>query len=251
MTARTGRPPPREQDSGLAKEAVPLVAKKESLATLTVALQPIRHLASRDVVGFEALLRGPEGAPIPVLAWFEQAAQEGWLEALAVHAWELAFEAADAFLDPDLWLYVNWDQRLPLPPAVPRPRTVIELSERRPIEPHHVAAIHGQGALAAMDDYSQGATALSVLANCPLDIIKLDRQLTFGIARHPYRQRWLGDLIALIRMARPQVALVAEGVENEPDSVVMAQLGVEYGQGFWLGRPELPALAVSRLVRPS
>lgn len=216
-----------------------LIAGPGSLKTLTVALQPIRDLSTRDVLGYEALLRGPRGRSVPVLAWFDQAAREGWLDALSAQAWDLAFETAARHLSSDLWLFVNWDQRLPIPSHLPRPRTVIELSERRPIEPHQVAAIHGLGALAAMDDYSQGATALSILATSPLDIIKLDRQLTAGVARHSRRQRWLTDLVALMRMVRPDMRVVAEGLENEEDSRVIESCGVHYGQGYWLGRPQV------------
>jgi EAL domain-containing protein (putative c-di-GMP-specific phosphodiesterase class I) len=244
---------PQDPDSGrLVQRRRTLVAVRgpHVLDSLTVALQPIYELDARTIFGYEALLRGPGGSALPVWAWFDAAAREGWLPALSERAWHLAFQAAEQIPD-DRWLFVNWDFRQPLPTLLPRARTVVEVSARRAVAPEHVEAIHALGALAGLDDYRQGVTSLELLTASPLDLLKLDRPVTAGLARHPQRRRWLGELVTLIRLARPQVTVVAEGVENQADLEAVVACGVQYGQGFWLGRPAPPEHALAASSEPS
>ncbi|MCL6562933.1 MAG: EAL domain-containing protein [Firmicutes bacterium] len=209
------------------------------LRHLTIAFQPIYHLSRGHRIGWEALLRGPGGRPIPVLAWLDRAAREGWLGDLARRAWELARRHAADVLAPDEVLFVNWDQRAPLPDHLPWPQTVVELSERLPLPPDVVARIHDLGARVAMDDFGQGVTSLRALGSPGVDVIKLDVTVTHGIDRDPARQVLLRGLNDLCLALAPDLWILAEGIETEGERAALIGCGIAFGQGFALGMPQL------------
>ena len=88
----------------------------------------------------------------------------------------------------------------------------------------------------AYDDFGAGQSRLNELVQCPPDYLKFDMSLIRNIdAASPQRQRLLGTLV--------QMALdlgihsVAEGVETQAEADVCRQMGFEFGQGYFFGRP--------------
>lgn len=219
-----------------------MIVHQSGLRALTVVLQPIRNLRTGGIFGFEALLRGPEARAIPVLGWLEQAAREGWLAALVYRAWELACAAAEEWLTAEEWLFVNWDQRVPLPSDLPRSRVVFELSERLPVAASLVDAIHAMGGHVAMDDFGQGVTSLEAVVQTGVDILKLDYRLTHKVDQDFERQALIKGITDLLRITSPALRIVAEGIETAAEQHAMVACGVPLGQGFFLGRP-MPAAA--------
>jgi EAL domain-containing protein (putative c-di-GMP-specific phosphodiesterase class I) len=73
------------------------------------------------------------------------------------------------------------------------------------------------------------------ILNLRPDIIKLDIGLTKGIDADPARQALA---VALVSFREDIGAvLVAEGIETQSELDVLVQLGVQHGQGYYLGRP--------------
>lgn len=66
--------------------------------------------------------------------------------------------------------------------------------------------------------------------------VKLDRQLICGLDQCPARQLWLRELIEYAHSW--SIAVIAVGIEREEDLAACAKVGVNYVQGFLLGRPE-------------
>lgn len=93
----------------------------------------------------------------------------------------------------------------------------------------------------AIDDVGAGYAGLRHLVDLGPDLLKLDMSLTRDIHLDPARRALAG---AMVRFAGEiGCKLVAEGVECEEERSVLASLGVDYGQGYLFGRPELaPAL---------
>ncbi|MBX5468240.1 MAG: EAL domain-containing protein [Firmicutes bacterium] len=216
-----------------------MTTPQSALPDLTIAFQPICQLATRAPIGYEALLRGPGGRPIPVLAWIDQAAREGWLPRLLHRAWALAAQHAGDVLRPSEVLFVNWDQRAAPPPRLPWPKTVVELSERLPLTPDAVAALHALGARVAMDDFGHGVTTMRVLTPPGVDVIKLDMTIVRGVDRDPARRALLRGLVDLCLTLAPGVWIIAEGIETEGELQALVDCGISLGQGFLLGVPEL------------
>jgi len=70
------------------------------------------------------------------------------------------------------------------------------------------------------------------------EVIKLDRSIVAGAADDPVLRTLVRSLVAFGHGSGSVV--VAEGIETEQDAVVLTELGVDYGQGWYFGRPGPP-----------
>src|SRR3990170_3096760 len=75
-------------------------------------------------------------------------------------------------------------------------------------------------------------------------VIKIDRAIVFGIAGDDAKQALVEAFLSFGR--RIGASITAEGIEVEADLDALVALGVDYGQGYFLGRPspdltEVPA----------
>ena len=89
--------------------------------------------------------------------------------------------------------------------------------------------------MVALDDLGAGHSSLTYLDALRPDVVKLDRELISGIDSDPSRQRLVGALIDYAHEL--DVRVVAEGIETEAELAVIADLGADLGQGWYLGRP--------------
>lgn len=101
------------------------------------------------------------------------------------------------------------------------------------------------GVTIALDDFGAGYSNFRYLKLLPIDKLKLDRSMVEGIAEDP---RDLAVLRAITAMARAlELRVVAEGIEEEDQRLVLQAEGVEYYQGFLrsvpVGQAEFLALA--------
>ena len=160
-----------------------------------------------------------------------------------------ALEVLD-LLPPDISLGVNFGpsalltaEALARLSAVPADRLVVELTEHVAVPEYQpllerVAELRRIGLRVAVDDTGTGYSSLAHILEVQPDIIKLDRDLTRGIAGDAVRRTLAA---ALARFAGEIGArVVAEGVETEEDARGLVELGVTLGQGWFLGRPGLP-----------
>ena len=67
------------------------------------------------------------------------------------------------------------------------------------------------------------------------EIIKLDRELTSGINLDPVRRALASALVTF--GAEIGAKVIAEGIETAAELEVLTDLGIGYGQAFYLGRP--------------
>jgi EAL domain-containing protein (putative c-di-GMP-specific phosphodiesterase class I) len=91
----------------------------------------------------------------------------------------------------------------------------------------------------AYDDFGAGQARLLELADVPPEYLKFDSRFVNGIADAPdSKQRVVRSLVTVARDlgVRP----IAEGIENQADARVCAELGFDLAQGFHFGRPVPP-----------
>ena len=86
-----------------------------------------------------------------------------------------------------------------------------------------------------MDDTGTGFASLSLVLEVAPEFIKLDRELIANIDLDPVRRALARALVAFGNETGAEV--IAEGIESAAELDVLIDLGISYGQGFYLGRP--------------
>ncbi len=94
------------------------------------------------------------------------------------------------------------------------------------------------GVLIALDDYGFGNSSIETLVLLEPDIVKIDGKIINGISKDPRKFNSLKRLLKIIESCKASV--IAEGIETKEDFEVLRSLGVTYGQGFFMGKPEVP-----------
>jgi EAL domain-containing protein (putative c-di-GMP-specific phosphodiesterase class I) len=100
----------------------------------------------------------------------------------------------------------------------------------------------------ALDDFGAGFAGLNLLAELPPDILKLDMDLTRDIQDSAVRRAIIAGMVGICRELN--IALIAEGIENDAELAALRAAGIRYAQGFHLGRPTIGSLIKARGVAP-
>ncbi|MCR5676108.1 MAG: bifunctional diguanylate cyclase/phosphodiesterase [Lachnospiraceae bacterium] len=92
-----------------------------------------------------------------------------------------------------------------------------------------------KGFIILMDDFGSGYSSLNVLKDMPIDIMKIDRGLTFDIETS---ERGKAMLATIVRLAnRLYIPIIAEGVETEEQYDFLKEIGCDSIQGYYFSRP--------------
>jgi diguanylate cyclase (GGDEF)-like protein len=99
-----------------------------------------------------------------------------------------------------------------------------------------------------IDDFGTGYSSLSYLQRLPVDSLKIDRSFITGIE---HNQRHLDITRAIITLAHSLgMDVVAEGIENPYQAEILANLGCEYGQGYYFSPPMPESAVIPFLQKP-
>jgi EAL domain-containing protein (putative c-di-GMP-specific phosphodiesterase class I) len=218
---------------------------------LRMLFQPILELESGDVVGFEALARGPLGSDLERPGdLFAAAAREGILPELDRACRGIAVEeAVAADLDPSQLLFVNAEpagldhggvlDRL-AERGLERISIVVELTERaltsRPSEVlSAVRWLRERGCRIALDDVGVDERSLALMPFLFPDLIKLDMRVVQNQLPPLDAARVLNAVGA--EAERSGAVIVAEGIETAEHLGRAEAMGATLGQGWLLGPP--------------
>jgi EAL domain-containing protein (putative c-di-GMP-specific phosphodiesterase class I)/CheY-like chemotaxis protein len=218
-----------------------------------IVFQPIVHLDSRGVVGHEALSRFAGHPTRGPAEWFEEAHAVGLGMELELCAVKAACEHS-RMLPDGTFMAVNVSpstaenpELIPLLDCAHVDHIVLEVTEHAPVEDYTrfriaLGRMREHGARLAIDDAGAGFASLRHILELNAELIKLDGSLTHSLESDP-RRRSLAS--ALIEFGRESGASVlAEHIESEMQLCELRRLGVTYGQGYHLGRPQvLPTAA--------
>ena len=222
-------------------------------------LQPITRLADGTVQAFEALVRIRDGEVIiPAGDFVEVAEQLGMAQEMdrAVFRKGLAHYAKINPKYPDACFFfnlfprsfndLNWVRGIPemvRGAGVPCDRIVLEITEREALPNMSqvravIEELRGTGIRVALDDFGSGFSSFMYLKYLPVDFVKIEGSFVQQIVNDPKDR----IMVEHINSMAHQFGLitVAEFVEDEATAKMLAEMGVDYAQGYYFGRPALP-----------
>jgi EAL domain-containing protein (putative c-di-GMP-specific phosphodiesterase class I)/GGDEF domain-containing protein len=245
----------REAEDGTARvDRLRDIIDREDVSTL---VHPVFDLESMDVIGYEALSRGPEGSeferPDKLFAVAYDADLVLRLERLCR---KRALQAA-AGMKEDRLLFVNVEPEAIADPqlrdivtsslleesALPSSRVVLEITERAAITDFGafratLEYVRALGFTVAVDDAGAGYGSLQCMAEVRPEWLKIDLSLVRGVDSDDIRATLVESLVTLAE--RVGARLIAEGIETAEELEALRRLGVKYGQGFLLALPSAP-----------
>ncbi len=228
---------------------------------LEIAYQPIFDAEQSDIVGAEALVRWTRNGKevVPARIFIPIAEETGLIDDLG--AWVLRQACRDARAWSGIYIAVNVSpaqlrnpsfeilvQRVLAETGLQPKRLELEVTETylisNPVQAgHSINAIRNLGVSIVLDDFGTGYSSIGYLRSFAFDKMKLDRSLLAGIASDQHAQRFLQATVAMADSLG--IGIVAEGVENENEAMLLRIAGCREFQGYHFGAPA-PAAELSR-----
>lgn len=218
--------------------------------------QPIVEPRSGQIIGAEALLRwhSPEHGIVGPDRFLPRLENTGRVHDLTRHVVNAVLRDID-YLGPDrdYWFSVNasarnlrdrdfveivadalavWD--------VDATRLIVEITESAlmtdsTVSIETVSRLCDMGIRVAIDDFGSGYSNMTYLKDLPAWELKIDKSLVTAIDREAADRKIVRSIIQLARAL--QLRVVAEGIETAEVAAVVADLGCDYAQGYFYGRP--------------
>jgi diguanylate cyclase (GGDEF)-like protein/PAS domain S-box-containing protein len=99
-----------------------------------------------------------------------------------------------------------------------------------------LAVLHGMGCEFALDDFGSGLSSFSTLKTLPMDYLKIDGSFIRNLAGDSINQALVAAMIELSRSLNFRI--VAEQVEDQSSLDAVTGMGIDFVQGFAVGRPQ-------------
>ncbi|PRX31067.1 EAL domain-containing protein (putative c-di-GMP-specific phosphodiesterase class I) [Orenia metallireducens] len=233
-------------------EGLKKVIDNKSIRTL---FQPIIDLKDGQILGYEALSRGPEGSDLESpYRLFTLAREHNMLFRLEQVCREKALLNSET-IGGGTKLFLNVDPGVIYDNSfkggitkeiieninISQEDIVIELTETTCIDDYKgfsLALDHykQQGYQIAIDDTGAGYSGLQSIVSISYNYIKLDRSLVQNIDSEPIKQALLESFMRFARRINSKV--IAEGIETMAELDTLLAMGVDYGQGYLIARPQ-------------
>lgn len=230
------------------------IVDKRAIKTV---FQPIISLKDGEVLGHEALSRiicesGIENAE----KLFAMADYNNCLWDLELLCRTRAFESAVGFMDPpsSKKLFINVNPNVLHDESFQKGLTkeylnqynissrdvIFEITEKNIIKDldSFVAAVEhykSQSYKIAIDDAGAGYSGLNLISDINPNYIKLDMKLIRDIHKDSLKAALVKGMVELSRISN--IAIIAEGIETAEEMETLIELGVQYGQGFYIQCP--------------
>jgi diguanylate cyclase (GGDEF)-like protein len=228
---------------------------RRALATdsFQLAYQPFYSFHDGRLVGFEALLRWPEGWPQRSPADFIPVAEEsGLIDSIGVWALETACRTAARWTNP-LKVAVN------LSPVQFRDGNIVSIAEKAlrisGLDPERLELevteslwikdsdsvlnqlrhLRRLGVSIALDDFGTGYSSLAYLWKFPFDTVKIDQSFVSEMKTEPKAAAIVHTITSLGKILN--LTITAEGVETQEQARILREAGCDQAQGFLFGRP--------------
>ncbi|MBE0458766.1 MAG: GGDEF domain-containing protein [Pseudoalteromonas prydzensis] len=223
---------------------------------ITTLFQPIFDIAEQQILGYEALSRGPKNCALEMPnALFSAAVDYDKISELELLCRSKAIEN---FVKLKLQgkLFLNVSPKTLLDPCHPRGETlhlveqfglaanrvVIEVTEQEKVDDGFlllktIAHYRKLGFSIAIDDLGAGYSGLKQWSELCPDYVKIDRYFIDHCDESVVKKEFLKSIIELAKVTK--TAVIAEGIERPEELSLLEGLGIVHAQGFLLERPSL------------
>ena len=239
-----------ERQGYLSKYKLQKLLIQEEIYTV---FQPIVNLSTLEIIGYEALTRGPEDTEFasPLLL-FILAAEFGLSFELDALCRRMAFESARDLTDKKIFINTltmtihdpefrgAYLEQLLESLKIKPENVVFEVNEKLAIDNYDLFRDAMQdyldiGIVHASDDIGAGEADLERIMELRPGFLKIDIGLVRGIDKSFIKKQIIKAMVALAEGIGS--VIVAEGVETREEYWTLNELGVTHGQGYLFGRP--------------
>lgn len=228
-----------------------------------VHFQPIVHLQSQQIYGYEGLIRGPVNTVLQSSTrLFEAAMRTDRLTELDFLCSQLVIKRFAQLglpgrlfmnVDPYSLLHENFHVKQLVKcmehNGINPSQVIIELTETHPVEnvemmQDAMSHYRQMGFRVAIDDLGAGYSGLKLWSTLRPDIVKVDRHFILGIDQDRTKQQFVRTILRTATALGSRV--ITEGVETEKEYATLRMIGVEMMQGYYFSRPvEVPPITLS------
>lgn len=230
-----------------AMNEVDTVLKKQQIYAV---YQPICCLGSGEVYGYEGLSRTSNPIFANIVELIETAQMKNKLNELDL----LMMEKAICNFTMESKLFVNVESKSKEATikymekmiqvikkfGISTKNIILELSERERWSSESLLVMKNFAKhyhfLLAIDDFGVGFSNLSLLLELHPDIVKIDRSLVNGINRDIQKSAYIKNFLVFAK--RSNLKVLYEGIEEDTEYRVLRNLGGDYGQGYYFGKPK-------------
>lgn len=99
-----------------------------------------------------------------------------------------------------------------------------------------------------VDDFGSGYSSLAYLKRLPAGVVKIDRVFVDSLVNDEEDQAFVAGMMSMISGKKMRV--LVEGVSSPEQQRILRELGADFMQGFWFGRP-MPEAEFVRLLGPA
>jgi len=123
---------------------------------------------------------------------------------------------------------------------IPATNIIFEITERNVINDiegfkNVIQHYRDQGFQIAIDDAGSGYAGLNLISEINPDYIKLDINLIRDIDKDNLKYALVKSMVELSRISN--IMLIAEGIETINECEILVKLGVQFGQGYFIQKP--------------
>jgi EAL domain-containing protein (putative c-di-GMP-specific phosphodiesterase class I) len=101
---------------------------------------------------------------------------------------------------------------------------------------HFIRELRSRGCRFALDDFGSGLSSFMFLKNLPVDFLKIDGQFMHNVT-HDRIDRSMVEAIAQIGETMG-ISTIAERVDSADVLARLADIGIQYAQGHYIGAPQ-------------
>ena len=227
---------------------------------LNAVFQPIINMKTADIIGHEGLIRGPADSPLhSPLKLFNTARQYGKVAELEYLARREVLQSffnlagtGKVFLNisPDVLMSkdsrvgetLRYIEEIGLAPQ----QVVIELTENAATTDYQLLrdATHYYRAMGfeiAIDDLGEGFSGLRMWSELRPDYVKIDQHFIQGINHDPLKLQFVRSIQEIANKSGARI--IAEGIETEQELITIRDVGIAFGQGYHITRPQMQTIA--------